>query len=151
MLDLISIAQSSPGPIAVNASLIIGYQMGGIRGALITALGTVLPPLLIISVISYFYEKVRDNNYVKAAMRGMQAGIAAVICNVVADMGVNVVRSKNWLSIGLMIGVFAITFFTKVNIAWIILSCALIGLLNGVIASRRATLRKNRNVREDTK
>ena len=59
-------------------------------------------------------------------MRGMQAGIAAVICNVVADMGVNVVRSKNWRSIGLMIGVFAITFFTKVNIAWIILSLSLI-------------------------
>ena len=59
MLDLISVSQSSPGPIAVNASLMIGYHMGGIPGALITAFGTVLPPLLIISVISFFYQQFR--------------------------------------------------------------------------------------------
>lgn len=54
MLDFIAIAQSSPGAIAVNASILVGYRMAGVIGALLTVLGTVLPPLAIISVISFF-------------------------------------------------------------------------------------------------
>jgi uncharacterized protein YqcC (DUF446 family) len=57
MLDLVAIAQSSPGPIAVNASILVGYHMAGVPGALITMLGTVLPPLGIISVISNILPK----------------------------------------------------------------------------------------------
>ena len=60
MLDLVAIAQSSPGAIAVNASIIIGYHVAGISGALIAAVGTVLPPLVIISIISLFYQAFRD-------------------------------------------------------------------------------------------
>jgi len=138
MLDLISVSQSSPGPIAVNASLMIGYHMGGIPGALITAFGTVLPPLLIISVISFFYQQFRDNAYVSAVMRGMQAGVATVICNVVLDMGNMVLKGKSLLSAFLMPSVFIAVYFFKVNVIWIILICALIGLLSGTIRSRRA-------------
>lgn len=138
MLDLISVSQSSPGPIAVNASLMIGYHMGGIPGALITAFGTVLPPLLIISVISFFYQQFRDNAYVSAVMRGMQAGVAAVICNVVLDMGNMVLKGKSLLSAFLMLSVFIAVYFFKVNVIWVILICALIGLLSGTIRSRRA-------------
>ncbi len=136
MLDLIAVSQSSPGPIAVNASLMIGYRMGGIPGALITALGTVLPPMLIISVISFFYRQFRDNAYVSAVMKGMQAGVAAVICNVVIDMGGTVLKSKSVLSALLMFGVFIAVYFFKVNIILVILCCGLIGLLSGVINAR---------------
>lgn len=55
MLDITAIAQSSPGPIPINASVILGYRMCGIPGSLIAILGTALPPMIIISVISYFY------------------------------------------------------------------------------------------------
>jgi chromate transporter len=136
MLDLIAVSQASPGPIAVNASLMIGYRMGGILGALITALGTVLPPMLIISVISFFYRQFRDNMYVSAVMKGMQAGVAAVICNVVIDMGGAVLKSKSILSVLLMLGVFAAVYFFKVNIILVILCCGLIGLLSGMIRTR---------------
>lgn len=61
MLDLTAIAQSSPGAIAVNASILVGYHVAGVLGALMTVLGTVLPPLVIISIISFFYTMVRDN------------------------------------------------------------------------------------------
>ena len=138
MLDMISVSQSSPGPIAVNASLMIGYRMGGVPGALLTALGTVLPPLIIISVISFFYRQFRDNAYVSAAMGGMQAGVAAVICTVVLDMGGTVIKSKNALSICIMAGVFAAVYFFKVNIIWVILLCGLIGLVGGMLRRRRA-------------
>ncbi|MDD5659575.1 MAG: chromate transporter [Actinomycetota bacterium] len=150
MLDLISVSQSSPGPIAVNASLMIGYRMGGIPGALITVFGTVLPPLLIISFISFFYRQFRDNAYVNAVMRGMQAGVAAVICNVVIDMGHSVLKSKSILSAFLMVGVFVAVYFFKINIIWIILACASIGLGSGKIHAHR-TIHKNATESGDEK
>ena len=79
MIDLIAIAQSAPGVIAINASLIIGYKLAGILGAIVALVGTVLPPLIIISIISLFYIAFRDNRIVNGAMQGMQAGVAAVI------------------------------------------------------------------------
>ena len=87
MMDLTAIAQSSPGAIAVNASILVGYRVAGVPGALVTVLGTVLPPLIILSIISFFYTAFRDNRIVALVMRGMQAGVAAVICDVVLTMG----------------------------------------------------------------
>lgn len=71
MMDLTAIAQSSPDAIAVNASILVGYHVAGISGALLTVLGTVLPPLIMISVISFFYQQFRDNVFVNMAMTGM--------------------------------------------------------------------------------
>lgn len=141
MLDLIAVSQSSPGPIAVNASLMIGYRMGGIPGALITALGTVIPPLFIISVISFFYKQFRDNIYVSAVMKGMQAGVAAVICNAVVDMGGTVIKNGGTLSALLMAGVFIAVYFYKLSIILIIVCCGLLGLLYGTISARRGSRR----------
>ena len=69
MIDLIAIAQSAPGVIAINASLIIGYKLAGILGAIVALVGTVLPPLIIISIISLFYIAFRDNRIVNGAMK----------------------------------------------------------------------------------
>lgn len=138
MLDMISVSQSSPGPIAVNASLMIGYRMRGIPGALITAAGTVLPPLIILSIISFFYRQFRDNAFVSAAMRGMQAGVAVVLCNVVLDMARSVFKARRFLNSVIMIGVFAAVYFFKVNLVWVILACILLGLLSGALDRRRA-------------
>ncbi|NLV58782.1 MAG: chromate transporter [Clostridiales bacterium] len=136
MLDLISVSQSAPGPLAVNAALMVGYRMAGIPGALLAVLGTALPPLLIISVLSFFYRQFRDNAYVSAVMGGMQAGVAAVISNVVLDLGNGVLKSKNLLSIAVMAGVFVAVYFFRVNIFWVILLCALLGLVGGMFRAR---------------
>ena len=93
MLDLTAIAQSSPGAIAVNASILVGYHVAGVPGAMITVLGTVLPPLMIISVISLFYQAFRDNAIVNMAMSGMLCGVAAVICDVVINMAKAVLKN----------------------------------------------------------
>ena len=71
-------------------------------------------------------------------MRGMQAGVATVICNVVLDMGNMVLKGKSLLSAFLMLSVFIAVYFFKVNVIWVVLICALIGLLSGTIRSRRA-------------
>lgn len=92
MMDLTAIAQSSPGAIAVNASILVGYHVAGFSGAMLTVLGTILPPLMIISIISMFYQAFRDNAIVNMVMAGMLCGVAAVICDVVINMAKTIFR-----------------------------------------------------------
>ena len=127
MLDLTAIAQSSPGAIAVNASILVGYRVAGVRGALVTVLGTVLPPLIIISVISMFYQQFRDNAIVNMAMTGMLAGVAAVIMDVVIEMARKIVLVRRLVPVLTLAGAFIATHFFHVNIILIILVCGMIG------------------------
>lgn len=130
MLDLMAIAQSSPGAIAVNASILIGYRLAGIMGSLMTIIGTVLPPLIILSVISFFYTSFRDNIIVNSVLKGMQAGVAAVIIDVTITMGKDVLKEKNALSIIVMIAAFIATYFLKINVIFIILICGILGIIS---------------------
>ncbi|QJA07930.1 chromate transporter [Romboutsia sp. CE17] len=127
MLNLIAIAQSSPGPVAVNASILVGYKVAGILGAIVTILGTILPPLIILSIVSLFYSAFRDNQIINAVLKGMQSGVAAVICDVVINLGKNVVDEKEFTSIIVMIGAFIATYFFEVNVVYIIIICGVIG------------------------
>ena len=127
MMDLTAIAQSSPGAIAVNASILVGYHIAGISGALLTVLGTVLPPLIIISVISFFYQQFRDNVFVNMAMTGMLAGVAAVICDVVINMAKSILEQKRVIPVLVLVGSFVAVRFFDVNIMVVILVCGMIG------------------------
>lgn len=131
MLDLTAIAQSSPGAIAVNAAILVGYRVAGVRGALTTVFGTILPPLVIISVISLFYQQFRDNVIVSMAMAGMLAGVAAVLADVVISMAQKIFRSKKIVPILTMIGAFVAVQIFDVGIIPVILVCGVIGALAG--------------------
>lgn len=128
ILDLIAIAQSSPGAIAVNGALMIGYRVCGLPGAAIAVLGTVLPPLLILSVISVFYNLFITNPIVAAVLKGMQAGIGAVIVDVVWTMGAEVAAQKDIFSLVLMAVAFAAACFGNINVIYIILIAAILGI-----------------------
>lgn len=128
MLDLTAIAQSSPGPIAINASILIGYRMAGVSGALLTVFGTVLPPLIILSVISVAYTAFRDSTLVSFALRGMQAGVAAVIIDVVINMIRDITKEKRILPVFLMIAAFTATFIFDLSVIIIILVSGVIGV-----------------------
>ena len=127
MMDLVAIAQSSPGAIAVNASILVGYHVAGIPGAMLTVLGTVLPPLIIISIISMFYQAFRDNAFVNMAMAGMLCGVAAVIFDVVINMAKNIFQKKRLLPVIVMLGSFIAVRFLSVDIISIIIICGVIG------------------------
>ena len=130
MLDITAITQSSPGPLPVNASVIIGYRMQGILGSLTAILGTILPPMIIIFVISMFYEQFRTNRYIAIALQVMRAGVAAVIFDVVINLAKNVVLTRRILYIGMMTAAFVLTYFLKVNAMVIILSCLAVGIID---------------------
>lgn len=127
MLDITAIAQSSPGAIAVNASILVGYHVAGIPGALLTVLGTVSPPLIIISIISLFYQAFRDNAIVSLVMAGMLCGVAAVIFDVVIDMAKTIFQKKSILPVFVLLGAFIAVRFFSVNIILVILVCGIIG------------------------
>ncbi len=83
MLDLVAIAQSSPGAIAVNGAIVVGYKLAGMAGVLTSVIATVLPPFTILTLISFCYAAFRSNLFVGWMLNGMQAGVGAVIAQVV--------------------------------------------------------------------
>jgi len=132
MLDLVAISQSAPGPIAVNASILVGYRLAGVPGAFFTIFGTVLPPLMIIAVISFFYAAFRESPAVSAVLRGMSAGVAAVVADAIIKMGKNIVDEKSVFSVLVMAISFIAVFIFDVDVKLIILVCALAGIANAL-------------------
>ena len=130
MLDVTAITQSAPGPLPVNASVIIGYRIAGVLGSLTAILGTILPPMIIISVISLFYEQFRTNPFIATALQVMRAGVAAVIFDVVINLAGNVLKTRRILYIAMMIIAFIATYLLDVSAMVVILTCLGIGLLD---------------------
>ena len=128
MLDLAALAQSSPGAIAVNAAILVGWRMGGFAGMLTAVLGTIIPPVTLLSVISFFYAAFAANLYVALFLKGMQAGVAAVILDVVCSLGAGVLKKRSWVHIAVMAAAFLATFVWNVNVIFIILAAAAVGI-----------------------
>lgn len=137
MLDLVAIAQSAPGAIAVNGAIVVGYKLEGLIGALAAIVGTIIPPFAIISVISFFYAAFSSNFIVKTILDGMQSGVAAVIAAVVWDMGSGIVRGKNKMSLTIMAAAFLATAVFNVNVVYVVLICIALGVVRTVVRMRR--------------
>ena len=141
MLDLVAIAQSAPGAIAVNGAIVVGYKLAGIAGTITAVIATILPPFLVISVISIFYEAFRDNQVVSLVLEGMQAGVGAVIAAVVYEMGLGVAQSRNAASILIMITAFVAACVFQVNVIYIVLICILIGIVRTCIHHKKEVVK----------
>jgi len=148
MLDITAIAQSSPGPIPINASVILGYRMQGILGSIIAILGTSIPPMLIISIISMFYTEFRESEIIATALMVMRAGVAAVICDVVIKLAKNVIKTGNYLYIALMIIAFVMTYIFGISAITVILLCVGIGVTNLIIDIKRNKEQDSIQIRE---
>lgn len=136
MLDLVAIAQSSPGPIAVNGAIVVGYKLAGMTGVLTAVLATVIPPFVILSAISLFYAAFRSNLVVGWMLNGMQAGVGAVIAQVVWEMGSGIAKDKQWFSVFIMTAAFAANYIWNVNVILIILICAAIGVARTILTEK---------------
>lgn len=139
MLDMTAIAQSAPGPIAVNGAIVVGYKLAKIPGVLVSVAGTILPPFLILSLISLFYDAFVDNIWVSTVLDGMQAGVAALIAAVVWDMSAGVVREHNALDITVLIAAFALNQFFGVNVVIIIFACIVIGVIRSIAGRKKVS------------
>lgn len=137
MLDITAMAQSSPGAIAVNAAILVGWQVEGLPGMMVSVLGTIIPPMVILSVISLFYAAFAANTYVAFVLKGMQAGVAAVILDVVCNLGGKVLKTRSPIHIGLMLAAFIASFVYDVNVIFIILAAALFGIVRALLLTRK--------------
>lgn len=140
MLDLVAIAQSSPGAIAVNGAIVVGYKLAGFIGAIVAIIATIIPPFVIISLISVFYELFKTNTIVALMLEGMQAGVGAVIAAVTVEMAVPVIKERNTFSIAIMIAAFVATCFFNVNVIYVVLICIAIGIIETLINRKRGTI-----------
>ncbi|MDW5299637.1 MAG: chromate transporter [Sedimentibacter sp.] len=120
MLNIVAISQSAPGPIAVNTSIMVGYSLAGVLGSLVSILGTVLPPLIIITVVAQFYTAFKTNRIVNALLLGMRAGVAAVILDVIIKMAKDIIKSRNKISVAIMAVSFIAAVVFDINAALII-------------------------------
>lgn len=137
MLDLVAIAQSSPGAIAVNGAIVVGYKIAGMPGVLAAVLGAVIPPFVILTVVSAFYNAFKSNFVVQSLLTGMKSGVSAVIISVVYDMGAGIVKDRNWIRIAVMIIAFILNYYLNVNVVYIIIATALLGAAVTVVSEKR--------------
>lgn len=142
MLDYTAVAQSAPGAVAINTAILVGMKIGGVAGAAVTLIATILPPLIIISVIAVIYELVIGNVIVMGVLRGMRAGVCAVIADAVVSMIATVTKDfrKNsplrWFRLAIIPASFASAFIFKVNAALIVLAGAVMGIIVAVVTRK---------------
>lgn len=141
MLNFVAIAQSSPGAIAVNGAIVVGYKLAGILGIIVSVLGTVIPPFVITSIISISYELFRTNIWISLMLEGMQSSVAAVVAAVSYQMAVDVIKEDNKLLIGMMIIAFIASAGFEVNVIYIILISIGIGLTQTFYRSRKGDVK----------
>lgn len=133
MDDCVALAQSAPGPIAVNASVAVGWQVAGLVGALSAVLGCVLPPFLSIVVVSLAYERLLDHALAAAFLKGMQFGVVALLIDVLVGLGKGLRRQGGVYSLALVVASFLYVRFVSAPIAWLALFCAAFGVARVLI------------------
>lgn len=129
LLNMAAVAQSSPGAIAMNMSALCGYKVAGISGAAVSCLGAILPPLILLSVISHWYSAFISNQMIAAALKGMQAAVAAVIVDYIIDMVCILCKERSLVLTAMIPAVFIANYFFDVNIILLLLLCSLICML----------------------
>ena len=136
ILDIVAIAESTPGPIAINAATFVGYRVAGLMGAFCATLGVVLPSLLIITAISYILEAFQSMKAVQYAFMGIRAAVLALILK--AFWGMFRKTKKDILNYCITAGAFVLVALLNVNVLLVIALCAVVGLISSIAAERRS-------------
>jgi len=126
ILDIVAIAESTPGPIAINSATFVGYRACGVLGSVAATLGVVLPSFMIILAISGILRQFQENMYVQYAFRGIRCGVLALILK--AMWGMYKKCKKNVPAYIVMVAAFVLVAFVKVPVLWVIAGCAVFGI-----------------------
>ena len=131
ILEIIAIAESTPGPIAINSATFVGYRTAGFFGAACATFGVVLPSFVIILAISYVLNQFQEIRAVQYAFNGIRAGVLALLFK--ALWGMYKKSPKGWASYVVMAGAFLLTAILKVNVLFVIIGCAVFGLVTSLV------------------
>ena len=136
ILEIMAIAESTPGPIAINSATFVGYRTCGVLGAACATFGVVLPSFVVILAVSFVLREFQQIKAVQYAFNGIRAGVLALLFKALWTMYKK--APKGWVSYVVMAGAFLATAFLKVNIFLVIIGCAVFGLVTALLAERRA-------------
>ena len=131
ILEIIAIAESTPGPIAINSATFVGYRTCGVLGSAAATLGVVLPSFVIIYAISFVLRQFQELKAVQYAFHGIRAGVLALLCK--ALWGMYKKNQKNWASYIVMAGSFLLTAIVDVSVLPVLVGCAVFGLVTARI------------------
>ena len=131
ILDIIAIAESTPGPIAINSATFVGYRACGVLGSVAATLGVVLPSFVLIFAISFVLRQFQALKAVQYAFQGIRAGVLALLCK--ALWGMYQKNKKNWASYIVMAGSFLLTAVFDVSVLPVLVGCAVFGLVTARI------------------
>lgn len=136
ILEVIAIAESTPGPIAINSATFIGYKVAGVWGSFFATLGVVLPSFIIILIISFALREFQDIKAVQYAFNGIRAGVLALIIK--AWWGMYKKMPKKLLAYFIAVPAFLATAIFDINVLIVIVCAGVIGLVASLINERRA-------------
>ena len=134
VLDIVAIAESTPGPIAINAATFIGYKTAGLGGAFAATFGVVLPSFVIISILSVLLSMNIGLLPVKYAFFGIRAGVVALLFRALVAMYKK--SPKDIFSYIIMAGAFVTVAVFKINVFITVICCAVFGLIYTLIRER---------------
>ena len=126
LMQMAAIAQSTPGAIAINLSALAGYQTAGFAGAAISCGAAVVPPLIILSIVSVGYAAFSTNIFIAAVLKGMQAGVAALIVDLVVNMFQMILKEKSRLLTIMVPCAFVANFIFHINVAAVLIVCCML-------------------------
>ncbi|MFA7075375.1 MAG: chromate transporter [Candidatus Izemoplasmatales bacterium] len=136
-LDIIAIAESTPGPIAINSATYIGYKVKGVAGSALATLGVILPSIVIITIIAAFFMQFKDNQYIEYAFKGIRIGVAVLILNAALRMYKKL--DKNLLSYLLMFTGLVLMLFEVIPVILVIVIGGAVGIINQIYKTRGET------------
>ena len=139
MLDIIAIAESTPGVIALNTATYVGAKVAGILGAFVSSIAVMLPSVIIITAISFAIEEFGNNKYVKWAFLGIRSAVAALILNAAIKLSKN--NEKRLvcyivMGIALVLALLSTFEIIALDMVFIILGAALFGIIWGIITMK---------------
>ena len=137
VLEMFTIAQSAPGATSVNTSILIGYRLLGLKGALICTLATALPPLIVITLITAFYSRLKNNQTTAYALRAVRACAAALMASVSVSLLTGLLKKKDLFLTIVWICTMAVMLIFNPNTIIVILAGIIIGILHLLFISKR--------------
>ena len=135
ILDIIAIAESTPGPIAINSATFVGYRAAGVLGSVCATLGVVLPSFVVILLISFVLKQFQDIKAVQYAFAGIRAGVLALLCKSLWTMYKK--SPKGWAAYIVMAGAFVLTAIFDINVIFVIIGCAVFGLITASLMKKK--------------
>lgn len=122
-IDLLTLAQTAPGPIALNTAVFVGYKRRGYLGALSAIMGVIVPSFLVILIVAIFFASIRDNAYVDAAFKGMRPAVVALI---VAPI-VGLTKGMRWWLVAVALVVALVVWHFGISPVWFLIAGAVVG------------------------